>query len=91
MNPAPPASWYYVYVLKSIKTNHYYFGCTSDLENRITEHKDGRVFTTKKMLPVELIYYEAYSEKAPAFKREKMLKQYGSACSDLKRRIGGAG
>ena len=59
MNPARPKDWYYVYLLTSEKASWIYIGCTNDLENRVREHNDGKVFSTKKMLPVELIYYEA--------------------------------
>jgi len=40
------------------------------------------------MLPVELIYFEAYKSKEDAYKREKNLKAYGSGLSWVKSRIG---
>ena len=52
------------------------------------EHKEGKVFSTKKMLPVRLIYFEAYRSKDCAYKREKSLKKYGSGLAKLKLRIG---
>ena len=80
-------NWYYVYLLSSQTTNWIYIGCTSDLRKRLEEHKEGKVFSTKKMLPVELIYYEAYRFKENAFEREKKLKQYGSSLARLKKRV----
>lgn len=52
------------------------------------KHQQGKVFSTKKMLPVELIYFEAYRSKDVAFEREKKLKKYGSSLAKLKSRIG---
>jgi putative endonuclease len=87
-NPALPNNWYYVYLLYSNKTNWIYIGCTNNLEKRLREHNEGKVYSTKKMLPAELIYYEAYINKDCAYKREKNLKAFGSGLSKLKSRIG---
>lgn len=77
---------FYVYVLK-MANSQIYIGSTPDLRSRITDHKLGRVFTTKKYLPVKLVYYECYSAKDDALIREKTLKQYGSGWSHLKKRL----
>lgn len=88
MNPAlPNNNWYYVYLLKGSKAPFIYIGCTNNLENRIREHSCGKVFSTKKMLPIELIYYESYKSKDCAYKREKSLKTYGSGLAKLKARL----
>ena len=84
-------SWYYVYLLESDKTKWIYIGCTRDLKRRMAEHMNGDGNTTKRMLPVKLLYYEAYRSQAAAFQREKMLKQYGSSLAKLKIRIGREG
>ena len=65
---------YYVYILKSLVDGGLYIGCTGDLENWIRSHADESVKSTKKRLPIELIYYEACSHKDDAFRREKYLK-----------------
>jgi putative endonuclease len=89
MNPAlPHRNWYYVYLLRSSKTQRIYIGCTNDLGNRLKEHNEGNVYSTKRLLPVELIYYEAYISKDTAYKREKNLKSYGSGLAGLKLRLG---
>ena len=89
MNPAlPDRNWYYVYLLMSSKTSWIYIGCTNDLEKRLKEHNTGKVYSTKRMLPIELIYYEAYKSKDYAFQREKGLKAFGSGLTKLKSRIG---
>lgn len=88
MNPAP--HWHYVYLLASKKdTNKIYMGCTNDLHNRLKEHNEGKNYYTKRMLPIELIYFEAYKSKKDAFEREKHLKHYGSALRNLKMRLKG--
>ena len=65
---------YYVYVLKSLADGRLYIGCTRDLENRIRSHANGIVESTRKRLPLELIYYEASNHRDDAFRREKYLK-----------------
>jgi len=90
MSPAPQR-WFYVYLLKTKRDGSIYIGYTSNLHKRLEEHREGKIYSTKKMLPIELIYFEAYSSKKTAFEREKRLKHYGSALRHLKLRIGGAG
>jgi putative endonuclease len=65
---------FYVYVLKSLKDDGMYIGCTKDLRTRINGHISGSVESTKNRLPVKLIYYEACLDKSDAFRREKYLK-----------------
>jgi len=65
---------FYVYILKSKLDNKLYTGFTSNLHNRLTDHQQGNVASTKNRRPLELIYYEAYKEKENALKREKFLK-----------------
>lgn len=68
------ASMHYVYVLKSSKDNHLYYGYTNDLKKRLEKHRQGKVFATKSRLPIELIYYEAYVHEADARERERYFK-----------------
>lgn len=86
MNPAP-RQWFYVYLLRSKKDGSTYIGCTSNLDKRLQEHREGKNYSTKKLLPVELIYFEAYKSKEDAFEREKRLKHYGSTLRNLKLRL----
>ena len=79
---------YYIYILKSHRyEDKIYIGFTTDLKRRIMEHKNGKNVATRRLLPVELVYYEAYRSKKDAKNREYRLKQYGNALSHLKRRI----
>jgi predicted GIY-YIG superfamily endonuclease len=57
---------HYVYLLKC-NDGSIYTGCTQDLEERLTRHRNGEVHYTKDKLPVELITYIAFSEKYKAF------------------------
>ncbi len=74
---------YYVYILKC-KDNKPYTGCTSDLKERITRHKNGHVPATKERLPIELVNYVALIDKYKAFEFEKYLKS-GSDRAFLKK------
>ena len=65
---------YYVYVIQSKKDKQFYTGFTRDLENRIREHNEGRVSSTKERGPFELIYYEACLNEQDDLAREKYLK-----------------
>lgn len=65
---------FYVYVLRSVKDRELYIGYTDDLRFRLKLHTEGKVKSTKHRRPLELIYYEAYLEKADAKGRELFLK-----------------
>jgi putative endonuclease len=51
-----------------------YIGCTNDLKKRLALHNAGKVASTKNRQPLELVYYEAYTNSADGFSREKYLK-----------------
>lgn len=65
---------YYIYVLQSKKDDKFYVGCTNNLSRRITEHMNGKVYSTKDRLPIKLIYYEFCLDQKDAYEREKYLK-----------------
>jgi len=65
---------FYVYVLKSTKDKQFYVGYTNDLEQRILAHEAGKVYSTRRRRPIELIYYEACRQNRDALRREKYLK-----------------
>jgi putative endonuclease len=66
--------YYYVYVLLSEKDNQFYTGYTSNLNNRVTFHNDGKVESTKFRRPLTLIYWEGCLNQQDATRREKYLK-----------------
>ncbi len=65
---------HYVYVLKSLRDGRCYVGRSDDLRQRIKQHLAGKDWTTKRMLPVTLVFYEAFQAKADAIRRETYLK-----------------
>lgn len=65
---------YIVYVLKSLKDNNLYVGCTSNLEKRIIEHNKGKNRSTKNRRPFELIFKEEHLDKYEAYNKEKYYK-----------------
>ncbi len=78
---------YYVYVLRSLRVkDEFYVGYTSDLRQRLSEHNQGQSFHTKKFMPWELLYYEAYMTEALAIQRERRLKHHGKGLDELKKR-----
>jgi len=79
---------FYVYILKSQKDKKLYIGSSNNLDRRIKEHNEGKVFSTKSRIPFELIYYEAYKSESDARKREHNLKLRSRAHAQLKKRIG---
>ena len=67
----------YIYIVSNKSRTVLYTGVTSDLANRIFEHKEGKgsQFTSKYKC-VDLLYYEFYSTINEAIQREKQLKNW---------------
>jgi len=66
---------FYIYVLKSLKKNKRYIGCTSKKpEVRLMEHNLGSNKWTRANKPLKLIYKEKYLNKTDSLKRERFLK-----------------
>lgn len=65
--------WFTYILLCSEKS--YYVGITNDLQNRIALHNSGKgsKYLLSK-LPVKLLYFEKYTNKSEARKREIQLK-----------------
>lgn len=78
---------YYVYVLKSKKDKKCYIGSTKDLRRRVELHNLGRVFSTRRRVPLVLVYYEAYLSEGDARMREQALKNYGQGITNIYKRI----
>lgn len=78
---------FYVYVLKSKKDTELYIGSTNDLKRRLSEHQNGKSFSTQFRRPFELVYYEAYKNEKDAREREQSLKLRGNTRRFLKIRI----
>lgn len=65
----------YVYILMC-KDNTLYTGWTTSLERRVKVHNEGKgAKYTRGRLPVELVYFEEFSTKSEALKRECEIKK----------------
>jgi len=78
---------FYVYVLRSLKNNRFYIGCTNNLSRRIKEHNEGKSRYTSLTRPFELIRYESFPDLKLARRREKLLKG-GQGRQWLKKKFG---
>ena len=65
---------YFVYILKSLKTNTYYYGSAADINMRLKVHNEGKVRYTKARRPWVLHYSEEYATRSEAAKREYFFK-----------------
>jgi len=68
------AAYCYVYVLRSSVDGQFYVGLTRDLRARLQAHNSGQVPSTKKRVPLELVYWEGCLNESDAAQREKYLK-----------------
>ncbi|MGL4874101.1 MAG: GIY-YIG nuclease family protein [Clostridium sp.] len=65
----------YVYILKC-KDDTLYTGWTNNLEKRVKMHKEGKgAKYTRGRGPLELIYYQEFSDKKDAMKKEYEIKR----------------
>ncbi|MBI5475705.1 MAG: GIY-YIG nuclease family protein [Ignavibacteriales bacterium] len=67
-------SYFYIYVLRSLKDNQNYVGYTTNIQRRIKEHNNGLVISTRKRRPLTLVYWEGCLNRQDATTREKYLK-----------------
>ena len=73
--------------MKSFKNRRIYIGYSTDVHKRVIEHNENKVISTRGKGPWKLVYFESFLSKEDALKREKLLKNYGSALGHLKKRI----
>ena len=66
---------YYVYILTNVKRNVMYVGVTNDLQNRVTEHADGRGGSFTRQYRINtLVHFEEFQYVDEAITREKQIK-----------------
>ncbi len=69
-----------VYILASKRNGTLYIGVTSDLSQRVWQHKNDNVAGfTRKYSVHQLVYYELHCEMCAAIMREKQLKAWKRA------------
>jgi putative endonuclease len=76
---------WYVYTLKYVGGT-YYTGCTNNLDDRLSRHKNGQAHYAKDKLPIELLTYIAFTNKHKAYEFEKYLKS-GSGIAFRNKRL----
>ena len=69
--------YYYVYIIASKRNGTLYIGVTSNLKQRISQHKQKAIpgFTQKYGVD-KLVHYESTTNIEPALDREKQLKKW---------------
>jgi putative endonuclease len=66
---------FYVYILQC-NDGSLYTGYTTDVERRLREHNEGKASKyTRSRLPVSCVYWEEFSTKSEALKREMAIKK----------------
>ena len=65
---------YLTYVLRSNKDYKRYIGSTNNLNRRIAEHNAGKVISTRRRKPMELIFLKKFATRKEAETYEKFLK-----------------
>ena len=66
-------------ILKSEKPDRYYIGHTSELEDRLQRHKEGRSKSTKAGAPWVVVYTEQFATKSEAYQRQIQIKNKKSS------------
>lgn len=65
---------FFIYILKSKKNHQLYVGYTENLQKRLAAHNNREVLSTKALIPWKIIFYEFYTNKNDALRREKYFK-----------------
>jgi predicted GIY-YIG superfamily endonuclease len=66
---------WYVYILKSEKKRWYYVGSTNRLKERVAEHNDGKVSSTKGFKPLTLVFTKQFPTEKGAREYERSEKK----------------
>lgn len=70
-------SWVYILLCAD---NTFYTGCTTNIKNRIWEHKSGHYQGyTSKRLPVKLVWFEEFRDINEAIDMERRIKKWSKA------------
>lgn len=65
---------WHVYFLKSSRDKWYYVGSTNRLEQRVIEHNSGKVNSTKKHIPLNLVHSIIFTNEKEAREYERKVK-----------------
>lgn len=72
--------------MQNQKNENLYIGYSNNIKQRLKDHNQGKVKSTKNYRPLILIYCEAYKSKIDARKREYQLKKHYYK-DELKKRL----
>ena len=86
MHEIDQETMYYVYILKSTVEDWYYVGYTADLRERLADHNEGNVASTKSRRPYIIESYIAVRVRETAITLEKYFKS-GSGIAWMKKRL----
>ena len=64
---------YFSYILECANGDRY-FGHTNNLSRRIQEHTSGKVISTRRKRPINLVYFEEFTSRKDAYHREHQFK-----------------
>jgi predicted GIY-YIG superfamily endonuclease len=79
MSASATADSFFVYILRCADGT-LYIGHTSNVEDRVATHYDGRgALWTARRRPVNLVYQEQHPSEAKAITRERQLKRWTHA------------
>jgi len=67
--------WVYILILSN---GRYYTGMTKDIARRMKEHNTGMSKSTKRHLPVKLIYVQILPDRTTARRLETKIKRRGA-------------
>ena len=62
------------YVIKSLAHDFFYKGHCENLEERIKQHNSGMTESIRPYIPFSLCYFEEFTTREEAIKREKYFK-----------------
>jgi putative endonuclease len=65
---------YFVYILQSSLNDSFYKGSTDDLSRRFFEHNSGKVSSTSRYCPWNLVWYTKKENRSEALLLERKLK-----------------
>ena len=73
----------YVYILTNFRKSTLYIGVTTNLKQRISDHKNGigSIFTQKYKV-YKLIWYQGFEKIEDAITKEKQIKRWRRAWKD---------
>ena len=69
---------YYLYILKSLKSDKYYTGISNNPERRLEFHNTVEKGFTSRYRPWKIVFTKVYLDKLSASKAEKKIKSWKS-------------